>query len=83
MTFAVGFRRYEGPVVGHPRFAVDTDHLRHVRPVDVAVEQADAGARVGCPAARFVATVVFPTPPFPEETAITLRTPGSGSAELR
>ena len=58
--------------------AFDAHHQRDVGTRDVRVEQADAGA-VHAPAttARFADTVLLPTPPLPEATAMMFLTPGT------
>ena len=57
---------------------LQAEHDRHVRAVDVAVEDADAAPIFASAMARLTATVVLPTPPLPAPTAMTFFTPGSG-----
>ena len=51
----------------------------NVGAVDVGIHQADLVAQRGEPKARFTETVVLPTPPLPDPTAIRFFTPGIGS----
>jgi hypothetical protein len=69
--------RLDAVAIRH-RGAVHAHHQRHIGAVDVGIHEAHLYPSDASPTARFTATVVFPTPPFPEPTAIRFFTPGMG-----
>ena len=75
---AVLFERLDAIAERHRRL-VDAHHERHVGTVNVGVQQADLVAQRARAIARFTETVVLPTPPLPDPTAIRFLTPGIGS----
>ena len=48
----------------------DSHHERDIRAIDIGIEEAGAMAEFGKLMARLTATVLLPTPPLPEPTAM-------------
>ena len=54
------------------RLVDGSDHPRNVRAVDIRIHEPHPCARLASDTARLTATVDFPTPPFPLDTAMTV-----------